>query len=97
MRFFFWVSNSELIEIRRFDKTLSVMDTIWPESLIDKRSKWFQIRMRWAFIDNKIFETFFLKTRVMLKVARNLVTEDPRLMMKRAAVEFRQSHLKTVS
>ena len=38
-----------------------------------------------------------LQTRVTLKVARNLVTEDPRLMMKRAAVEFRQSHLKTVS
>merc|ERR1712008_221417 len=37
------------------------------------------------------------ETRVTLKVARNLVTEDPRLMMKRAAVEFRQSHLKTVS
>merc|ERR1712242_285971 len=37
------------------------------------------------------------ETRVMLKVTRNLVTEDPRLMMKRAAVEFRQSHLKTVS
>jgi len=34
---------------------------------------------------------------VMLKVARNLVTEDPRLMMKRAAVEFRQSLPKTVS
>ena len=43
----------------------------------------------------KFSENF--KTRVMLKVARNLVTEDPRLMMKRAAVEFRQSHLKTVS
>ena len=39
----------------------------------------------------------FIKPTVMLKVARNLVTEDPRLMMKRAAVEFRQSLPKTVS
>ena len=70
----------------------------WYDTRLASSSNWRHFKARRGackFLEISSFT--FLKTRVTLKVARNLVTEDPRLMMKRAAVEFRQSHLKTVS